>query len=44
MQGFQRVEIYKGRVIITNGKVFMRFWSEERHPSLASIRASIDSE
>lgn len=37
-----RAEIYCGRVIITNGVDYMRFWSNRRHDSLAEIRTAID--
>jgi len=39
---FKRIEIYRGRVIITNGNVFMMFHSNQRYKSLNEIRLAID--
>ena len=41
---WHRVEIYRDRVIITNGRDYMRFWSQQRYQSIGEIRAAIDEE
>lgn len=41
---WRRVEIYRGRVIITDGVDYMRFWSQQRYGSLQQLRAAIDEE
>jgi len=39
---FKRVEIYRGRIIISDGNVFMMFHSNQRYESLSEIKLAID--
>ena len=39
----ERVEKYKGRIIIKDGQWYMTYWSNKQYDSLEEVRAAIDS-